>query len=316
MSMIEIDNLVKHFGHGENIVKAVDGIDFSVEEGEIHGFLGPNGAGKSTTIKMVVGSLIMTSGTIRIKGHKAGTRDANRMLGFSPDHPKFYDMSLYDYLVYMGRLGGLNRTTAEKNTLDIISLLELEDSVFRKVNGFSAGMRQKVGLAQALVHEPEVILLDEPTANLDPIGRSRIIDTIKKLAREKDLTVMVSSHVLAEIEKMADRVTIINKGKIILTDNVKHITSEYAGNHYIISIKEKEHLKNIARKLLETGYVKKITLDEDKDLHVSTEYPDELCKVVPRIIAEQNITLYNFNSIKLSLENIFLRAVGEKEGFI
>ena len=135
--MIEVKNLTKHFGSGANIVRAVNDIDFTVLAGQAHGFLGPNGAGKTTTIKMLVGGLGITRGTATIKGHKAGSVKANSLIGYVSEHPKFFDMTLYNYLIYMGRLGHLGKAVAKKKAEELILWLKLEEAANRKVNNYS-----------------------------------------------------------------------------------------------------------------------------------------------------------------------------------
>jgi ABC-2 type transport system ATP-binding protein len=253
--MIEAKNLTKHFGNGRGIVKAVDGIDFSVRTGGVHGFLGPNGAGKTTTIKMLVGGLKITRGSAKIMGYKVGSVKANSLIGYVSEHPKFFDMTLFDYLIYMGRLGHLSKSKAEKEAEELILWLGLEEAADRKVNNYSSGMKQKAALAQALIHEPEILVLDEPTANLDPIGRAGMIRHILELVHDRGLTVFVSSHILGEVEQLADYVTIINMGKIILSDDIKSIKKQLVGNHYILETSKNDL---ILKKLKRAPFVSRV----------------------------------------------------------
>lgn len=304
---IETRNLKKRFGVGPSAFYAVNGIDLKVESG-IHGFLGPNGAGKSTTIKMLVGAISITSGEAYIKGHRAGSVKAKSHIGYLPEHPKFYPYSFYKYLVYLGRLGGLTKKRAKSNAMELIEWLELEDAMERDVNDFSAGMKQKAGLAQALIHEPDILILDEPTANLDPIGRANIIEQIKSLAAEKEFTVLVSSHVLWEIEKLADRVTIINAGRLLLSDKIDNLKNLYAGDHFIL---DTDHNEDLFREFKETGYVPKMWFDEKDRLHVISEDADRLKDDIPLMIRTLDSRLHTFAKEDVTLEDIFLRAVAE-----
>lgn len=223
--MIETKGLTKAFGS----FTAVDNVDIKVEKGTIHGFIGPNGAGKTTTIKMLVGSIRPTKGTGFIKGHRIGSFEARKLIGYTPEQPKFYgNMSAFDYVVYMGRISGMGKKDAESRASELLSWLELGGFVHKKVGGFSAGMKQRLGLVQALIHNPELLILDEPTANLDPSGRLSIINKLKSLSKEKGITVFVSSHILSELEKMVDFVTLLDKGRVVIEGDVKSLKRKLA----------------------------------------------------------------------------------------
>jgi ABC-2 type transport system ATP-binding protein len=307
--MIEVKNLTKHFGNGGKVVKAVNGIDFKVEAGEAHGFLGPNGAGKTTTIKMLVGGLSITSGTATIKGFDVGSVKANSLIGYVSEQPKFFDMTLHDYLLYMGRLGHLSKAEAMKNSEELILWLGLEEAADRKVNSYSSGMKQKAALAQALIHEPDILILDEPTANLDPMGRAGMVDHIRELVHERGLTVLVSSHILGEVEKLADTVTIINNGEIVLSDHVSAIKDQLVGNHFILETTKNEEILN---KLKLLPYVKRIWIDDEDQIQVVSEKDDELQEAVTKLVYESNAMMRSFKQRDISLESIFLRSVSGK----
>jgi ABC-2 type transport system ATP-binding protein len=310
--IIETDKLTKWFGHGDSSVKAVNGINLRVKPG-IHGFLGPNGAGKSTTIKMLIGAINITSGTGSINGKPIGSVAAKRLMGYLPEHPKFYNMSLLNYLEYMGRLGGLRKTLAYERALELIDWFELTEAIDRNVNKFSAGMRQKVGLAQALIHEPELLILDEPTANLDPIGRASVVEKVKNLSHTNGISIFVSSHILSEIEKMADEVTIINKGEILLADNVETIKKRFAGNHYILRTSD---VKKMFMILKASNLIRELWIDEKGELQLITEQDESLQKVMPKILFDADVALESFRGLEVTLENIFQRVIREGKGDI
>jgi ABC-2 type transport system ATP-binding protein len=307
--MIEVKDLTKHFGGGANIVKAVNGIDFKVRAGQAHGFLGPNGAGKTTTIKMLVGGLSITQGTATIKGYKAGSVKANSLIGYVSEQPKFFDMTLFKYLIYMGRLGHLGKAEAAKKAEELILWLKLEEAADRKVNNYSSGMKQKAALAQALIHEPEILILDEPTANLDPVGRAGMIEHILELVRDRGLTVLVSSHILGEVEKLADTVTIINKGEIILSDDVGVIKDQLAGNHFLLETSKNEL---ILERLKRLRYVKRAWIDDENRIQVVSEKDDVLEEAVTEIVYKSKAIMMSFKKRDVSLEDIFLSSVSEK----
>jgi len=307
--VIETRNLTKAFGIGKNKVVAVDRINIKVMKGQIHGFLGPNGAGKSTTIKMLVGALMPSSGEAYIMNNKIGSNASKQVFGYAPERPCFYDdMVSVEYLTYIGQLCGLRKSEARSRARELLKWLDLSDSTERKIKYFSAGMKQKLGLAQALIHEPELLILDEPTANLDPIGRASIIEKIRQLAKEKKVTIFVSSHILAEIEKVADTVTIIDKGKMLLESDVKSLKQHFAGHHYIISCSNNNSLLKI---LKARPYVSKCWMEQDQ-VNVIASKEGELQEELPQILIKNKLILESFGKISLSLESIFMEVVTDK----
>lgn len=219
MAMIEVERLSKRYGS----TLAVDRLDFSIEKGEIVGFLGRNGAGKSTTMRILAGSLGASEGVARIGGlDVAGhPRRVKRMVGYLPEVPPLYgDLTVRQYLEYAARLKQvvLPREAAER----VVEQVGLKESTGRLIEHLSKGFRQRVGIAQALVHQPQVLILDEPVSGLDPVQRHEIIELVKALS-EGDTTVVLSTHVLAEIESVCDRVIIIHGGRIVAQDTVEHL---------------------------------------------------------------------------------------------
>jgi ABC-2 type transport system ATP-binding protein len=306
--VIETDGLTKKFGD----LLAVNGISIKVKQGTIHGFIGPNGAGKTTTMKMLIGALKPSAGSGTIKGNKIGSLPARRVFGFSPEHPQFYDnMNARDYLVYMGKVSGLPGSRAGERALEMLKWLELEEFADKKVGGFSAGMRQKLSLAQAMIHEPELLILDEPTANLDPAGRLGIIKKLRQLAREKKITVFISSHILSELEKMVDEVTIISHGKVVTESGVKALEAKVAGNEYLLHTSDSQKM---LKSLEKRSFVHKAWLDENGAIHVVAG-GDEVVfkKSIAKVIAANNVALEAFGMATGDLEQVFMKLVGESE---
>ena len=210
---VELNNITKKFGN----FTAVDNISLKLEPGKIYGFVGPNGAGKSTTMAMIMGSLFPTSGSGKVFGHSLASTEALKLLGYSPEFTSFYrDMSCAEYLHYMGTLSGMNDKAATARTKELLEKFDLTEHAGRKVAKFSTGMKKKVSLAQAMINYPKVLLLDEPTANLDPTSRQEILETVRDMVEKEHLTVFISSHVLTELETVISHVIMINHGKIIL----------------------------------------------------------------------------------------------------
>ncbi len=221
MPMIQVESVTKRYG----ATLAVDDISFSVEKGEIVGFLGPNGAGKSTTMRILTGSLGATDGRVLVGGHDVveAPRQVKSMLGYLPEHPPLYlDMSVRDYLRFCARM---KRVADPKAAVErVVGKVGIENVAHRIIGHLSKGYRQRVGLAQALVHDPTVLVLDEPASGLDPGQRVEIRDLVKDLAGG-EVTVVLSTHVLPEVEAICDRVIIISRGRIVAKDSLEGLTA-------------------------------------------------------------------------------------------
>lgn len=286
---------------------AVDGIDLQVEEGSIHGFVGPNGAGKTTTMRMLVGTLKPTEGEAYIGGEKAGSIAAKEIIGYSPQFPEFYDsMSGLDYLEYMGRMAGMG-SKAEERAKTLLKWLGLEKSEDKKVGGYSGGMKRKLSLAQAMIHEPDLLILDEPTATLDPAGRMAIIDSLEKLTEEEGMTVFVSSHVLTELEKFIDHVTILNEGKVITSSPLDELAETYASEAYLVSTSDNEKVLEL---LDGKPFVNRVWVDEDDNLNVLTSESDDFKYELVGMLAKKDLRLDSLTRAG-GLEDAFIKAIEE-----
>jgi ABC-2 type transport system ATP-binding protein len=227
---IQIENLSKKYG----TQRAVDSISFEVKPGEVLGFLGPNGAGKSTTMKMITGYLSIGEGDVRFGGMSVRDHgdDLKRHIGYLPENnPLYLDMPVIDYLLFCGALQGMKRTDILPRLREMISVCGLNAEKHKKIGELSKGFRQRVGLAQAMIHDPEVLVLDEPTTGLDP---NQIVE-IRKLIRElgKAKTVVLSTHILPEVEATCDRILIINKGKIVANGTAETLRKQATGQEVI-----------------------------------------------------------------------------------
>ncbi len=221
MSQIVCHNLTKTFG---NLV-AVDNLNLSVASGELFGFLGPNGAGKTTSIKLMTGLLKPTAGTALIGGFDIQRQplEARRVFGYIPDNPFLYEkLTGREYLQFMADLYEVPKAGRIERTNDLLALFELQDKGGELIQGYSRGMRQKIAMAGALIHNPQVILLDEPTVGLDPKGARTLRDILKELCR-RGVAVLISTHILGTAEQMCDRVAIVNRGKIIAQGTVAEL---------------------------------------------------------------------------------------------
>ncbi|MFY0591406.1 gliding motility-associated ABC transporter ATP-binding subunit GldA [Roseivirga sp.] len=255
---IKVSQLTKVYGNQ----KAVNAISFEVNKGEILGFLGPNGAGKSTTMKIVTGFIPPSDGSVEVKGVSV-MKDpilARRAIGYLPEHnPLYQDMFVHEYLAFIGELHGLKGSFLKDRVNEMILLCGLRVEQNKKIGTLSKGYRQRVGLAQALIHDPSVLILDEPTTGLDPNQLVEIRNLIKEISKDK--TVVLSTHIMQEVKALCSRVIIINKGEIVANDTVDNLT----GGQFVlkvefqnsIEIKELEHfgkVKNIGGSIYEINH--------------------------------------------------------------
>lgn len=226
MDDIVTDNLSKSYASGwpgRPPFVALDGLSLTVGRGEIFGFLGPNGAGKTTTIKILMGLVRATSGTAQLLGKPAGDVATRRRIGFLPESPYFYDyLTAEEFLGFYGRLAGLNHAALALRVTELLELVGLVEARTRQLRKFSKGMLQRIGLAQALIHDPELIILDEPMTGLDPIGRKQVRDLILSL-RDCGKTVFFSTHILHDVEMICDRVGIVMKGRLVASGRVDEL---------------------------------------------------------------------------------------------
>ncbi|MDR2084013.1 MAG: ATP-binding cassette domain-containing protein [Bacteroidales bacterium] len=259
---IEITNLTKKYG----TQKAVDNISFKVKTGEVLGFLGPNGAGKTTTMKIITTYFSPTSGDVTV-GNYSVTKEPEKvkpLIGYLPEsNPLYQDMAIIDYLRYSALLQGVKKSELDNRLIEMISICGLEREKHKNINELSKGYKQRVGLAQALIHDPEVLILDEPTSGLDPNQIIEIRELIKRIGKEK--TVILSSHILAEVEATCDRILIINKGKIVADGSPSELRNR-AHDAEILTIKiEDGETNEIHRILMELPTVYSVDIIEGRE---------------------------------------------------
>lgn len=225
---IKIEKLTKHYG----VQKAVDDISFEVKTGEILGFLGPNGAGKTTTMKIITGYIESDLGDVTIGGQSVKSGSTKGNIGYLPEHnPLYLEMPVMDYLGFCAAIQGMNKEAVPMRVREMIRMCGLNDEKHKKIGELSKGYRQRVGLAQAMIHDPEILILDEPTTGLDPNQIVEIRELIKNIGREK--TVILSTHILPEVEATCDRILIINKGKIVADGTAATLRKQAQGKQVI-----------------------------------------------------------------------------------
>jgi ABC-2 type transport system ATP-binding protein len=230
MTVVEIENLTKDYEVGfwkKKKVRALDGLNLSVERGEIFGFLGGNGAGKTTTIKLLMRLMFPSAGSAKILGRDISDVKMHARIGYLPENPYFYDyLTARELLNYFAELFGIEKTERKRRVEDLLDKVGLEEvSRGKQLRKFSKGMLQRVGLAQSLINEPEIVFLDEPMSGLDPVGRREIRELIANL-REKGVTVFMSTHILSDIEALCDRVAILRKGKLAATGKLDELLAQ------------------------------------------------------------------------------------------
>ncbi|WP_010243127.1 ABC transporter ATP-binding protein [Acetivibrio cellulolyticus] len=307
MLAVETNKLTKRF----NSFSAVDGLDLRVPEGSIYGFLGPNGAGKTTTIKMLLGLSKPTSGDIKLYGRDVTFGSLkNRMdIGFLPDVPSFYDwMKPKEFLYFCGNLFSIDKKVLNDRVDNLIELVGLEE-VNKKIKGFSRGMKQRLGIAQALINDPKVIFLDEPTSALDPIGRKDVMDIIGKLAGR--VTVFFSTHILSDVERICDRVVILDKGKMLIEDTIPNLRQKYSRQGIEIEADESENFNEFLSLLSKQKWVDSTEIPERGKVKVLVNNLSDAQINMTALLTEKKVRLKKFMILEPSLEDIFLKVVSK-----
>jgi len=295
---IQVSELSKVYGEQ----RAVDAISFELKKGEITGFLGPNGAGKSTTMKMITGFLPPTSGKASVCGFDIVSQslEVRKRVGYLPEsNPLYYDMYIREFLEFVAGIHQLGKAGAQRIT-SVIELTGLQPERHKKIGALSNGHKQRVGLAQALLHDPEVLILDEPTTGLDPNQLADIRRLIRELGANK--TVILSTHIMQEVEALCDRVIIINKGKIIADDKLSLIQQNNTGNGYL-QVTFAEPVSE-AELLAITG-ISRVVAREDHSWQLFTSQVDEVRKNLLQFALINNRNILSLQSNSQSLETIF-----------
>ncbi len=303
--MIRLENLVKDYG----TVRAVDSINFEINEGEILGFLGPNGAGKSTTLKMITCYLTPSAGNISVENYNVAenSEEIRAMIGYLPEtNPLYLEMTVFDYLKYVGNMRGIKGKEFEKAFKKTIAKCGLKGVVAKPIHTLSKGYKQRVGLAQAIIHNPKILILDEPTSGLDPNQIVEIRELIKDLGKEK--TVILSSHILQEVQALCDRIVIINKGKIVADGSQAALTEDYSNRARLILQVDasKDELTQINGVIPSAKLVSfKPILDNFNEAIFEYTPTNDVRKEIYNYIKQQDWTLLEFHRDYISLEEVF-----------
>ncbi len=311
--MIEISNLVKYYGDK----KAVDHISFTVNKGEILGFLGPNGAGKSTTMNILTGYLSATSGKVLVNGADILEQPeiAKKSIGYLPEQPPLYlDMTVVEYLKFICDLKGVPKDERIRQMAEIMRLVKISDVSGRLIHNLSKGYRQRVGIAQALIGNPEVLVLDEPTVGLDPKQIIEIRNLIKTLSKRH--TVILSSHILPEVQAVCDRVVIINKGKIAAIDTQDGLSHKLSSNSKL-ALTFEGPFREAAGKIHALPGVIDVSLIRESDsiqqIEITTDPKTDTRKSIFFAMASSSWPILEFRSLDPTLEDIFLSVTSSEE---
>lgn len=305
--MIEITALTKRYG--KNL--ALDNISFSIAKGEIVGFLGPNGAGKSTTMNIITGYLSSTSGSVKVDGFDIldNPNEVKKRVGYLPEIPPLYvDMTVEEYLDFVFDLKKIKGMDKKEHISEIVDKVGIENVYKRRISHLSKGYKQRVGLAQALLGNPEVLILDEPTVGLDPNQIIEIRNVIKELGKEH--TVILSSHILSEISAVCERVIIIKNGKIVAEDTPENLSKQYSGS--VLELKIGAGADSVVAVIEAIDGVENVTVKETSGnectVEVRTEDADstEFSKTLFFKLAENGMPILMQNTVKASLEDVFI----------
>lgn len=313
--MIEVKNITKKYGS----TVAVDNISFQIKDGEIIGLLGPNGAGKSTTMNMITGYIEPTTGEIIIEGYNISKKPqkAKEQIGYMPEGvPLYSDLTVKEFVTYMSELKKVNRKERKEKVEKIIEETGLKNVEKKLIRNLSRGYKQRVSMAGALVGEPKILILDEPTVGLDPKQITEIRQLIKDLG--KTHTIILSSHILSEVSQICNKVIIINKGKIIAIDTPENLEKKVNENNNVyVTVEDTDNkIESIKEKISEIKEIKLIKENEDKTKQyiIETENNTDLRKIIFKEFAKENITIFEMKQANTTLEDAFMKLIegGEK----
>lgn len=294
---LEVSQLTKLYG----TQKALDEVSFSATPGRILGFLGPNGAGKSTTMKVITGYISANSGGVTVMGKDAfnSPKEVSRLIGYLPEHnPLYLDMYVREFLEFSGGLYGMSGQTLKSRTREMLHRTGLEPEQHKKIGQLSKGYRQRVGLARALIHDPQVIILDEPTTGLDPNQLVEIRNLIQEVAKDK--TLILSTHIMQEVEAICQDVVIINKGKILASDSLSNLKSNSVETILVLETEEELELE-----WFETMGKIDFGTKGKSEVLISTTDPALARKAILNVVHARSLNLISLNQSKKNLELIF-----------
>ncbi|MBU3191648.1 ABC transporter ATP-binding protein [Clostridium bowmanii] len=306
--MLNVVNINKKYGDFE----VLKDISFEIKKGTIYGFLGPNGAGKSTTMNILSGLIDFNGGEIYLDGEdfKKNKRRLLKKVGYLPQKPVFYNyMNANEYLHFIGEISNMPEKNIRERTLEILEVVKLTEVAKKKIGQYSGGMKQRLGIAVALFNKPEIVFLDEPTSALDPEGRMEILEFIKNL-KSSGTTVFMSTHILSDIERICDHVSILDNGRILVSDNLENLKNKYI--QPIFDIEFEKPPEKLDKALLNFKWIESVSINANKaSIYVKNLgiAKSELLK----FLAPRENTILSYEIRKSNLEDIFIRLVNKND---
>ncbi|MEH6850518.1 ABC transporter ATP-binding protein [Bacillus pseudomycoides] len=305
--MLVVDHITKSFGKKE----VVRGVSFSIEKGETFGLLGPNGAGKSTTISMICGLFPYDSGDIRVGGKsvKEHPMETKQKIGVVPQDIALYPtLSAKENLIFWGKMYGLSGAAAKKRADEVLAYVGLEERAKDKIETFSGGMKRRVNIGVALMHEPELLIMDEPTVGIDPQSRNHILETVKKL-NEKGMTVIYTSHYMEEVEYLCERIAIVDHGKVIALGTKSELCNRLADG-FMVKLQVNHYDEQLLQKLQALPVVERIVADEDSNtIDIALTHSDAVGMVVSEVVGNR-VQIAKLEVQEPNLEALFLQLTG------
>lgn len=297
MNILSVKNLKKRYGNKE----VLKGLDLTVPENSVFGLVGKNGAGKTTVMKAVLGLLMPDEGEVYVCGRKVsfGQAETNKFIGYLPDVPEFYSfMTSLEYLQFCGRLSGLDERSIKERSSRLLRLVGMNDSTHR-IGGFSRGMKQRLGIAQALMNSPKLLICDEPTSALDPIGRKEILDVL--YAAKEETTIVFSTHILSDVERICTNVAFMNDGVIALQGEISTVREKFSGNEYVFEMNFDSDADLLAQKFSELEFVNRNTL-------ILRENNGKFTEILKYMI-ENEMFFQKIERETPSLESVFMKVI-------
>ncbi|MEC1156215.1 ABC transporter ATP-binding protein [Cytobacillus horneckiae] len=300
MNVLTVKELRKKFKRN-NVIK---GVSFELPEKKIIALLGANGAGKTTTLQIIAGLMNKTGGEIQFEGVEAGT-DTRQMIGYLPQFPVFYQwMSGKEFLQYVGKLSGLSNEAAAKKTTELLALVGIADAGKKKIANYSGGMKQRLGIAQALIHDPKLLILDEPVSALDPLGRREVIELLKKLKTQ--ITVLFSTHILSDAEEVSDEILFLHHGEIVESGSLEALTAKYKQPK--ITLVFERSPQSYIDQLHQALKIDEVDIN-GKEAVLLVNETDKARDIILQMSVEDRWPLVKFEMSKAKLEEMFLKVV-------